>query len=288
MRINRPYKVIIFLFLLLICAVVLFIHLCNENNKTVLEELSSTGTRYSYCVDETLNIKLLFIYYVNSSNFNKVCELLPKLKEPYSFAVGFVKLNQDDMVNLSRDSNLIMLTLTDCEYVPNGSVLKNLSTCQNLQTLGLVCRNSNDRSLFKYIDTVSQIYSLRICEYEISTEELENIIKLRIVNLELMGLHLSNDCMAIISNCHTVKSLSFIRCNFSDNSGIRMISKMKNITTLNLSDCHVSGKILEFFIDHPTMKQIVINGAYLDKDDIEIIENKTHKLPQIIGVPFAY
>jgi hypothetical protein len=256
------------------------------NRKEILDRLELAGGSYGYSNQN--NKRLLHVYCNGSSNFQEVCQLLLSLNELFTLSVSNVQLKQNDMVNLSRNHNMKALSMIDCKYLPNGSILKNLSACKKLTHLGIATRNpkSHDSDApIKWAHTVPQIFELEIIGCNISPEDLTSIKKLQhLATLNLTATHFTNEyeCLAIIADCSSLESLSFKHCSFSTNYGLRMISKLNNIRLLDLFYCRVPEKIFDSFIDHPSLKKIIIFRTKLCEDDINLIKTRATRLPEII------
>jgi hypothetical protein len=292
--IIKLFKNRIFLFVLfiLIAGIFICIYIRNDiskENKKVLDSLSSVNARYGYSFNQRLNKKLLFIYYVDKNNFKKVIEILPMLKVPYSIGMSKAELNQIDILKLSQ-SNLTVLNLVECTSVPDWSILEKLSTCKNLKEFGMGGHNTDMSIPIKSFNKFLRIKSFAIVACKISVEYFDGIKELQLENLYLTASTIPNECMSMIADCQSIKFISLRHCKFCDCTGVRMLSKMKNITELDLMLCHLPEKVLDSFIDHPSLKKIYVHEAYLSQDDIKLIEDKTNKskLPQIIGIPTAF
>lgn len=255
----------------------------DNTNKEVLNKLSLAKAKFGYYLNKTFSKKLLSIYYIDHANIQEVISILPLLKEPYSLSISHANLNQSDMIALSQNSHMQVLDMVDCTYSPDGSILKNLSANKNLIELGFCCRNTDMQLPIEFIDTIPQISSLRIIASNISEKNFKCIKDLHLINLDLTASSIPDECMSIIAGCNSIKSLSLRKCKFYDHNSIRMISKMERITTLDLSECNISKKILDSFINHPTLKEVIITDSRLCEDDINLIKDKRSGLPQIIG-----
>jgi hypothetical protein len=172
----------------------------------------------------------------------------------------------------------------ECTSDPDWNILKSLVACGNLKELCISGRKTDMPMPIKSFNTVLQISSLRIVACNIKTEYFAGITDLQLENLDLTASNVPNECMSIVADCHSIKFLSLRMCRFYDGKGIRMISKMKNITELDLSLCHIPDKIFDSFIEHPSLKKIFVGRAHLNKDDIKLIEDQKNHLPPIIGI----
>jgi hypothetical protein len=258
----------------------------NINRKEILDRLELAGGSYGY--SDQNNKRLLHVYCNGSSNFQEVCQVLPSLNELFTLSISNVQLKQNDMVNLSLNHNMKALSMIDCKCLPDGSILKNLSTCKKLTHLGIATRDpkSHDSDAqIKWIHTAPQIFELEIIGCDISPEDLMSIKKLQhLVTLNLTAIRFINEyeCLAIIADCSSIESLSLKYCNFSTSYGLKMISKLNNIKLLDLSYCHIPEKIFDSFIDHPSLKKIIIFRTKLCEDDINLIKTSIIRLPHII------
>jgi hypothetical protein len=285
---KKIYCIIFVLTLLLLFATSLFIFSKGKNHKGILDKLSSAKARFNYYTNKTHNKKLLTIYYVDSFNFQKVLQLSLLLKDSYEFNISNVDLNVNDMVTLSHNENMEILNLVNCTYFPDGNILKKLSANKKLKELGFGCSKPNMQLPIASIDSIPQISSLRIVaanrlSQNFKSEDFESITKLHLDTLDMNASNISNENIAVIVRCTTIKNLSFRQCKFDDVIAIRMIAKMENIITLDLSECHISESVLNSFIHHPSLKTIILNGSRLCKDDVNVIKSKMTEVPRVLG-----
>jgi hypothetical protein len=255
---------------------------CKESyNATMRDRIISANARCGYAIGSQK--KLLSIYYVNASNSDKVIQLLPSIKEPFSIGISNTTLTQNNIDVLTRAKYIEGITIVDCKLNPDGSILKKLSSCTNLKTIFLGCRGTSCDLPLKEICFLTQITELGLVAFKVPLEAFECVVNLRLKHLRIFFTSISDNHISVILKCDSLSCLQFDRCSFSDAAAIRKIAKIRNLEYFDISRCVIHEKILDAFIDHPSLKEIVIQDANLCEDDISLIKTDSRRLPKIVG-----
>ena len=154
---NKIFSFILLILVVLVLFVLMFICLHNEKDAKVYDELFSVGARCRHYLNSNFNKKLLAVYCVDSANFQKVIEILPKLTEPYSISISGIKLTQSDIKKLSQNHNMVILTIVDFTCVLDGHILKSLATCTGLCEFGIGGRRTDMPVPIKSFNTALRI-----------------------------------------------------------------------------------------------------------------------------------
>ncbi|MDR2644322.1 MAG: hypothetical protein LBC74_16200 [Planctomycetaceae bacterium] len=283
----RNKKIIILasvLLLLIIFIVLLRMYFNKQYNITMIKKIESFNARCGYSYHGAVSQKILVINYVDEFNFREIIRLLPLIQEPFSISFsGGATLTQNDIDILAQTPHVTEIDLIECKFYPDDLILKKLAFCKKLKIIGLTCRDSSMSLPIKAICSLPQITTLGIIASKVSADDFEHVINLPLIGLDMTASFISNDHILTILKCNSLEYLTLYKCSFTDIASVRMLTKMKKIKLINLSGCAIPVKILDAFIDHQSLEEIIIDRTKLCEDDINLIKAYSRKLPKIKG-----